>query len=150
ERTFKNTGSLGHYVIPEHIHSVSPYAFEGAYLSSITFHDGIENLGQGAFKSVTGLIEIELPPNLIRLEDELFRNNQTLKTIILPDNLNQIGSRVFMDALSLESIVLPNNIESLGASVFENAIHLKNINLPNSITRIGVRTFYNNKALTEI
>ena len=150
ERTFKGTKSLGDYQVPNHIHAIEAYAFEDATLSSITFHDDIINIGKGAFKDVKGLVEVQLPPLLTRLEDELFRNNISLVNIELPDNLEQIGSRVFMDAQSLESIHLPNKVESLGASVFENAVQLKNINLPNSITKIGVRTFYNNISLTQI
>lgn len=148
--TFEGTRSLGTYFVPTHIESIGAYAFLGAHIDQVVFHDEVTHIGIGAFKNTVRLNHVVLPPNLLRIEDELFRGNEDLTDIDIPVGVRQIGSRAFMGTTGLTSIHLPHGLDSLGAGVFENAVNLTTINLPNTIHRIGTRTFYNNRSLTEI
>lgn len=148
--TFEGTMSLGTYFVPSHINSIGAYAFLGAHLEQVVFHDDVTHIGIGAFKNTVRLNHVILPPNLLKVEDELFRGNEDLTDIEIPMGVRQIGSRAFMGTTGLKSIVIPHGVDTLGAGVFENAINLEQITLPDSIYKIGPRTFYNNQSLTEI
>lgn len=97
-------------------------------VSSISFAEGIEYIGPGAFREFTGLTcNLELPG--------------TLKTI---------GNHAFWGDVNLtcDDLTIPNGVTEIGAEAFYNCENLKGkLTIPNGVTKIGTEAFYKCKNL---
>lgn len=76
--------------------------YDQTNLSSVTFHDGVTNIGWGAF-SGTSLEYIEVP-NLRTIEYDTFSNCQELKGIVIPRTVKFIDSQAFEGCSALNKI----------------------------------------------
>lgn len=97
-------------------------------VSSISFAEGIEYIGPGAFREFTGLTcKLELPG--------------TLKTI---------GNHAFWGDVNLtcDNLTIPDGVTEIGAEAFYNCENLKGrLTIPYGVTKIGTEAFYKCKNL---
>lgn len=93
---------------------------------------GITSIGREAFDSCAKLTSIELPDNIITIEDFAFANCSSLKTITIPKNVVSLGRGVFSNCREFVSIYLLNKdtTVNLGDYIFEHNSKLQNIYVP--------------------
>ena len=94
-------------------------------MTSVTFGNGLANIGAYAFYDCG-----------------------KLTSITVPNNVKTIGNYAFAYCLSLSSIIIGNNVESIGEGAFRHCILLSSIIIPNSVTNIGVDAFKECNALS--
>ena len=118
---------------------------------NVIFEEGslIEEIPQYMFSKFVLLKNIQLPPQLKKINTASFLNCTDLKTIKLPPNLTHIYSFAFTLS-GLETIALPDNLEYIGESSFFNCKHLKQIDVPHSLRNIGRDPFLGCNMLTKI
>lgn len=150
---------------------ISPYAFNGSNIETVTLPDTIEMIGEGAFKnckklkSVHGLEncnglkeikaytfsycealqEISFPNTIESMGSSAFEECTNLRYVYGLENctkLKEIQTMAFMACEKLEKIRLPEGLEIIGESAFRFCSdNLRNINIPSSVTSIGNMAF---------
>ena len=141
---------------------------------TLTGGNGVDGnvISYSAFEGCRALTSINLPNNIVRIEDNAFRYCESLTSIVIPygvtyigqyafgscTNLSYVGlpstlttleSFAFDSCSSLEYIVLPEGLRTIGWYAFTHS-GLKNIVIPSSVTRIGADSFSYCNNLTSI
>ena len=122
------------------------------------YFTGITTLSCKAFSNCTSLWEIELPANIVTIEDGGFYDgkacgtfcNTAITNISLPNAVTTIGKYAFQDCIYLKNIKLGNNITTIGIEAFRNCKCMSNLILPNSLTHIGRSAFWDCDSLTSV
>ena len=96
---------------------------------------GVEKIFDYAF-SESGLVEINLPDTIIKIEKACFLLCYNLKSIVLPANLKTIEKSLFLDCDKLELVKLPQQLERIKESAFTYCSSLRNLDLPASLRKI--------------
>ncbi len=120
--------------------SVGDSAFEDCGLSTVSFGDMIETIGNNAF-SFNSITELYLPSSLRELGDDAFRCNEKLVSLEIDEGLTEIGQYVFGDCWELKNVTLPSTLESIGTGAFYSCTLLESIVLPENLKYIGRSAF---------
>lgn len=133
--------------------SLGNYAFYGCNsLQAIFFKKVKDNtkpnhkvkpisLGDSTFSNCKQLFYVELPENLVKIEDRLFFGCDKLISIDIPRRTQEIGASAFEGCKSLEYLGLHDGIKELREGCFQFCDKLKVIIIPKSIKSIASRSF---------
>lgn len=78
---------------------------------------------------------------LVKLGDELFKDNTSIQGIILPEGLEVIGDSTFWGASELAYVRLPDTLKSIGSGAFVYTRSLSEIILPEGLEDIRDNAF---------
>ena len=99
-------------------------------MSSIVIPDGVECIGDDAFRSCHVLSSVTFSKNLKHIGKEAFRYCTGLHDVVIPDGVEYIGERAFADADSC--------FDTNGRYYYSN---MYNVTIPKSVTYIGYNAF---------
>ena len=145
----------GDYKVPSEVagykvRQIGDRAFEGASnITSLTIPEGIESIGEYAFKRCSYFKTLYLPDTLKNIGKGAFENNLSLISVRFPEGINQIPDNLFKDCGFYE-IDIPETVVGIGASALENNRNLSEIVLPQGVESIGDRAFYMCGALIDL
>ena len=77
------------------VHSIKENAFKGSNITSITLHNNVTTIGDGAFENCKKLRNIVLPNTLTSIPERMFLNCSSLETLYLPDSVSVIKAKSF-------------------------------------------------------
>lgn len=97
--------SLKHVTLPKVLKAISSNCFMGCALTEIEFPEGLEEIGEWAFRAYS-------------TTDQVRRNE--IEKIELPDSVKRIGSLVFAGCDRLAEIKLPDDMDYFGSGVFSS------------------------------
>ena len=115
------------YEIPTTVTDITPGAFSGSKLKSIT-----------------------LPPTLTTIGNSWLSGCAQLESISIPATVTTIGSAALSGCSSLTELYVPNTVQSIGTSAFSECTSLQKINLPEGLSRIEGWTFDGCSSLSEV
>lgn len=156
---FYGCSKIAFAVVPS-ISEIPSNAFYGCVsLSSVSFQDGIESVGDLAFMNCSALGEISLP-SASSVGESAFYNCVGMSSVSIPmlreinhsvfdlcssirrfsfEHVESVSNLAFGNCKSLESISLPS-AKSLGYRCFVSCVKLSNVDLP-SVTTVDDRCF---------
>ncbi len=118
-------------------------AFNGcSTLSTVTLHNGLEEIGEGAFARCTLLQGIDVPPTVKSIKDWAFRECSALTYVTLCNGLEEIGVGAFNECTSLQGIDIPPTVESIKESAFYHCSRLMTVTLHDGLEEIGREAFH--------
>lgn len=148
---FKDGDEIEELVLPEGIDKIGNYAFRYcSNLTSITLPESVTTIGQEAFKYCFKLASITIPYRVTTIGNGAFYGCSVLTDITLPNNLTSIGNETFYNCSTLTTITLPDSVSTIGQSAFWGCSKLTSVTLPKGITSLGSYTFYKCSNLTSI
>ena len=119
----------------------------------------VKEIGSYAFDNKLadiGVIKVEIPKTVTKINDYAFFNVTCLMNIILHTNSNyvssltHIGEGAFEGCTSLMGMILPNNVTSIGVGILANCTSLSSATLGDGVKHIPDDTFINCEKLTSI
>ena len=135
--------------LPVTVTALKSCAFGGyRALESVTFHDGVTDVGASAFYGCSALTRVEMPDSLTAIGASAFAYTG-LETLSLPAGVNYIGMAAFACCPGLGSIAVAAGNTAYRAEndclfdIATNALVLgcKNSVIPSSVTEIGAYAF---------
>lgn len=120
-----------------------PYhCFEQCHsLVSVAFPSTCTQIGSYAFKN-TGLVSVEWPESVMKIDEGVFRECTSLKSISFPGQIVEIGPEAFYGT-ALEEIDLSQQpLKAIPKDCFNYCDSLRTVRLPSSITEFDDRCFY--------
>ena len=163
EGVFKNCTSLVNVVIPDSIEYIETNAFEGTAFwnkadaiyagtnllianpnnigETYTIKDGTTSIQDNAFKNCESLITINMPESLTSIGNNAFEGCIWLTNVNMPSNVKSIGNSVFKGCKWLNNITIGAGVESIGELAFANCSGLTSITLPANLKSIGELAF---------
>ena len=137
--------ATGDYVWPAGCTKISDRVFKYCEnISSITINSVVTEVGYEAFYNC-GITSLSFPDGLETIGDSAFKYSNTytknkLSSLTLPDTVTSIGAEAFKRT-NITEFKVPANVTVLSDNLFEECTHLENIILHDNITAFGVRTF---------
>ena len=177
--TFYNCESLIGIELPDSVEHIGKYAFggseyfyydsrfksvklgnaiktinEGAFcntpIETITFPEGIQEIGAKAFWGCQSLETLTLPKSVVQIGEKAFSKCSALRTLNLGDNIEIIANSAFNGCSALEDLTLPSSVIYIGCDAFTGCSQLHSFTIPESITRIEANTFKSCTNLTSL
>lgn len=110
----------------------------------------VEEIGEAAFQSCTGITEVVLPASLRSIKKYAFSGCRSLRILSILDGLLNIGQRAFSGCEALDEVFLPTSLEVIGESAFSGCEKLRKVEFSgHALKKIGDSAFMGCKALTE-
>ena len=130
------------YTVPSIVKHIAPHAFHGTpRLKSITFHDGVEDIGEYACYECLEMTRVEIPGNT-KLDYAAFAACETnLRTIILHEGVTEIPDYCFWDAENCTSLQLPSTLERIGEYALGYLENISTITLPENLMILDTGAF---------
>lgn len=146
----------GTIVIPPKITEISDLCFSGSGCTQVEFHDGVTQIGYGAFVGSKLAGELVLPPNLKKIGGCTFSGTRISK-VIFPDALRVMNNGnynfegIFADcAYMTGTVVLPKNVARIPAGCFRNCTAITGLVIPEGVDVIDEIAFENCYSLNSI
>lgn len=95
-------------------------AFTGSNITSVTISEGVEIIGQNAFRQCDNLISVTLPTSLTKIAVGAFEWCGSLTSITLPEGLTIIEDVAFCNCDNLTTITLPKTLTEIKLWAFYN------------------------------
>lgn len=130
---------LGHdssIVIPDGIEKIGDYAFKCMHINTIDFPSTLKVIGRYAFAYCTGLTDLVFPQSLREIDDNAF-SYSSVHGVVLPSALEIIEKRAFYYCLNLEELELPASVTYVGEGAFNECKNLRSILVNSNKTRFG-------------
>lgn len=118
-----------------------------ASLETVTFNEGLTEIGGYAFSGCSSLEEVTLPKSLSKLESCVFKNCTSLTDVFIPKSLTTVGSYgAFCGCSSLTDVTFEQGMTAIPDNLFYES-GLKQITVPDTVTSIGKYAFYHCESL---
>lgn len=104
----------GEILIPQNMRSIPQGAFSMGFGKPVklTFHDGVEEIGDYAFSGLKFSDPIVFPSIIKTIGSHAFENCNFVGNIVLPSDINYIGGAAFSQTNAMGNIELPNTLDS--------------------------------------
>ena len=141
ERAFRNCTSLTEVVLPEGLTTMEAGVFEDCsglervQLPSTLMcpESGEAMVAPSTFLNCTGLVRVDLAPEIAVIGESAFENCASLAEVPLPAALHTIENHAFRNCTSLTEVVLPEGLTTMEAGVFEDCSGLERVQLPSTL-----------------
>ena len=152
EDALANRSEITSVVIPSSVVNINKGAFYNCTgLRSVEIQgNGLEIIGEGAFRGDTGLVSIMIPDSVTSIGHYAFADCKTLAMIKIPDSVVTIGDWAFGSCTALRTLTIGNSVTSLGKRAFEYCISLISVTIPNSVMTIYESVFSGCDKLTNV
>ena len=98
---------------------VGPYAYADGYgVADITLPEMLEEIGDSAFRYITGPVSVTIPDSVKKIEDYAFAAG-TLAEVNFGSGLKTVGEHAF-DRCRLVSVVLPEGVTEVAPNAFDD------------------------------
>lgn len=94
--------------------------------------------------------DVVIPSGVIRIDSEVFHNNEIIKSVIIPKSVEEIGYAAFREMDNLESVTLNEGLRVIGEASFELCENLESIEIPNTVEKIEFMAFQDCESLKEV
>lgn len=123
--------------------------FDCKTLKKVDLPNNVLEINEKAFYGCTNLETINLPDCLSEINSEAFYGCSILNAIDLPDSLSYIGSYAF-SGCGLSSIKIPQKITYISNGAFSGCRSLKSVKIPHHVTDIRSEAFADCSSLVSI
>ena len=105
--------------------------------SRVVIPEGIEEIGENAFREFSCLTEVVLPRSLKRISACAFAGCMNLKRVEMQFGIEEILDEAFSSCSSLTSVNIPDSVKRIGEGCFEACASLSQVKLSESVIMIG-------------
>lgn len=159
------TKAVTTFTCPSTLKKIGGYAFydpKDMGLTSINFNEGLEEIGEAAFKGNDNLTSIKFPSTLRKIGKSAFYGNATMDddggyisaqgTITnasLNEGLEVIGEMAFANQYFKDTFTLPSTIKQIDPYAFANCTAIEKVVLPASLETFAPNAFNGSTGLKE-
>jgi hypothetical protein len=119
-------------------------------LTTVILNDGLEQIGEEAFRQCTSLQHIMIPPTVKAIQRRAFYDCSRLTTINLSDGLEEIGKEAFQNCSLLQRIVIPPAIDVIEDRAFKLCLGLTSVTFNEKQKKISKEAFMRCESLQRI
>ncbi len=150
-RKYENNPNIVKVVIQEGVESIGESAFKNcSRLAVVELPKSLKTIETGAFSYCHNLGSIAIPSSVSVISQRAFYYCENLKTVDIPEGVTEIGVEAFALCQKLAKVTLPNSIQKIGEQAFLSCEGLESINIPEGVTEIMPETFANCRALSSV
>ena len=114
-------------------------------IETLNMPDTIRRIGDGFFKSCTGIRQVRFPAALESIGHEAFRGASRLERIDIGDQCQVIGDYFCADAVSLQTVRIGAGIDYIGEYTFYNTPAMLDFRCDGMLGELGYGSFWVNR-----
>jgi len=130
--------------------SKAPWDMYMHLITKVVIEDGVETIGNNAFRGAVSLTEVEIPKTVYGIGVGAFYDCKSLEKIDLPDNLDYIDEGAFIYCKSLKTISIPESMMAINKRTFDSCYALESVDLPSNLIMIDELAFNQCRSLAKI
>ena len=139
----KNTTS---FVVPNTVKKIGEaacYGHDNEGITSITFNEGLEEIGKDAFCGNTGLSVLDFPSTLKKIGDGAFNTytQGSITRVNFNEGLEEIGEAAFAGAYFKDTFTLPSTVKTIKSYAFANCTAIEKLVLPKGLIDLQPAAF---------
>lgn len=143
--------SINKVIICDGVNSIGNNAFRLCRsLTSVEIPSSVIRIGEHAFDRCESLTDIEIPPSVCTVEPYAFTYCLSLKSIEIPSSIKLLDNYIFSSCSALTDVYIPSSITEIGEGVFSSCTSLGNVTIPGSVEKIGWAAFAACKSLKNV
>ncbi len=128
------------YIVPNGVKHIADFAMVADSLKHVTLPEGLESIGNCAFRYDNSLKSINIPSSVKKIGIMAFKLCTKLEKIVLPEKLDSIPEHCFMQCMALKQITLPKTLKHISALAFADC-GVEELSLPKSLETIDHEAF---------
>lgn len=113
------------------------YSGLSSSLTTVDLGDGVEEIGESAFRCFRLLVSIVIPPSVKLIKDEAFSDCDGLTAVTLGAGLEEIGGHAFSRCSSIQHIDIPPSVKAIKGSAFRYCTGLMSVKFSDGLKVIG-------------
>lgn len=153
-------GSGAELVLPDSYNGenyvINSYAFNNySHITSVTFSEGVTDIGGFAFASCSGLKTVNFSKSIKTVGDTAFGYSGAIVTVNIPDiaawcaiafansdaNPITVARKAYVNGELLTNLVIPEGVTSIGYCAFYYCNSIASVTIPASVTMIDTYAF---------
>lgn len=168
DNAFYNCALLASEItLPSRTKSIGNNAFYGTKITAITLNEGLEEIGDTAFKNITTLRSVVIPSTVKKIGTEAFYGCNGLTSLTFTPTAKAaesvslyVAESTFYGCAALTKVILPERLQYISDNMFYGCSALKTITIPTTVGNdtvdgvfqygVGVQAFYNCSLLSDI
>lgn len=123
----KYTGNDEKVVIPDGTICIGKGVFDSKKIVSISFNEGLKEIGAHAFFMCSSLEDVSFPNTLQTIGENAFLGCGKLTKLTIPASVSKIGNTAFMGCRSLKEVVFEGHVENIGRNVFSKDVKITSL-----------------------
>lgn len=129
-------------VIPNGVEIIGESAFRGCNsLTEINIPDGVKLVCDGAYYACQNATSLRFPESLESIGEVAFACCEGIKEVALPHNIKSIGSRAFKGWMGFDYLYVPGSLEYINDGAFEECLSLTNVEIEKGVETLGNFSF---------
>lgn len=141
-KCYKYSEQMKEFVIPDGITEITEDAFSGADIISVEIPSSVKIIHGSAFYMCLNLQKVILHEGLETIGEHAFRECKRLLEIKIPKSVKTIGKYALFKCSNLQKVTLQEGLEMIGEHAFGECKQLSEINIPGSVMTIDENAFY--------
>lgn len=137
------------YTVPSSVRKIGDYSFydhKDSGISSISFSEGLEEIGEYAFYQNFSISTLTFPSTLKKIGKGAFdcvsaSYGGVIQTVNFNEGLEEIGAYAFVGAYFKEVLTLPSTVKVIGDYAFANCTAITKFVFPKSLETLGANAF---------
>lgn len=110
--------------------------------TELEYFTGLMEIPKNAFSGCSSLWKVQIPKNVIFIENQAFYNCRAIYKMELPSGLLSIGQSAFANCEGIAYVDIPNTVAEIGGSAFSGCSGIRKITVPEGVVSIGSSAFY--------
>ena len=145
--TIEGSGAMEKYELWGH---TAPWHNYQSEIKTVSFPDGLTNIGEYAFNDCTALTSVTIPGNVLSIDRAAFSHCHALTSVTFRNGVTSIGNYAFTGCNALTGVTFPDSLTSINYGAFWGCTALTSIEIPDGVTSIGPWAFCECTALTTV
>ena len=169
DNAFYNCATLSSMEFGKNLKTIGKSAFYNTGLRSAIFSEGLDSIGNTAFRACDSLRVVSIPSSVRHIytkSDKAFQscnaidsiywnahncpdvpftstNNANVRVVVFGDSITRIPNYFCQSFDKLKTVILPSNLESIGSNAFHGCDSLSSSIVLDSVQTIGSQAFGN-------
>ena len=125
-------------VIPSKVTTIRPCVFyDFSPLTSVTFHEKVDSIGQEAFRGCTGLQRVNISDLKAWCNIRFGETRIVNGTVVYVTNPLYYAGHLYMNGDELAELNIPEGTECIGQGAFTNCKSVTEVNLPSTMRKVS-------------
>ena len=157
DKAFYRNTDTQNMSLPSGITEIGQFAFSRTEVLSVTLPDGVEKIDYGAFYHCPGLVNVELPQSVMKVEPYAFSGCAWVDDFLagkgngknqLDENLNSSEGDFLVSGGVLiayrgtgANVTIPSGVRVIAADCFKDKVSIRTVAFPDTLLVIGEEAF---------
>ena len=135
--TISGTGAMANYTAS----NPAPWNAYKSGIQSVVISDGVTNVGDYAFKSLTNVTSVTIGKSVRTIGQYAFHGMTGLTTVTISNSVTAIGDYAFAACTGLTDVSYGKQVKTIGNYAFYQCSSLDSIYIPATVTTLGTGAF---------